>query len=182
MQQGLLDAMPIRCHATYCKLVQDNASKALWGLTVVVVHDKKCCKCRCLHLKGLCATAWSRPPRAGPVLLALQRRPAGWSPSLLPSLPPGPCPAALQRALIHLQHTRLPLSSAGRPLTALQSGPVAPLPPPRVWVKSTMGGCVNPGGVHAAGPSPRPLAQVVLYSICLVVCSVRMPNRVSLWC
>ena len=174
--------MPCLYDATYCNLAQDKASNGLCGLTVIIVHDKKCCKCRCLQLTALCATARSRPPRAGPCLPALQRRPAGRSPSLLPSSPPGPCPVALQRALTPLHNARLPLSSEGRPLTALQSGPVAPLPSPRVLMKSRMGGCVSPGGAHAAGPSPRPLAQVVLYSICLVICRVRMPNRVSLWC
>ena len=164
--------MPIRCYAMYRDLAQDKASNALWGLTVITVHDKIRCKCRCLWLKALFATARSRPPRAGPCLPALRRRPAGRGRSLLPRLPPGPCPVALQRALIHLRHTRLPLSSAG--LTALQSGPTAPLPPPRVWMKPRMGGCVSPGGAHAAGPSPRPLAQVVLYSICLIVCRVTL--------
>jgi len=107
-------------------------------------------------------------------LPALQRRPAGWSPRLLPSLPAGPCPVALQRALIRLLHTRLRLSSVGHLLTAPESRSAAPLPPPRMWKRSKMAGGVNPGGAHAVGRQPRHLAQVVLYSVCLVICRVKI--------
>ena len=165
--------MPTRSYATYCNLAQDKASNGLWGLTFIA-HDKKHCKCRWMQLQCLCPTARSRPPRAGLLLPALQRRPAGWSPRILPGLPPGPCLAALQRALIRLKHVWLQLSSAGHLLTALQSGSVAQLPPPRVWMRFRMGGCVNPGGALAVGHPPRPLAQVVLYSICLVICRIKI--------
>ncbi len=173
-------AMHIRCSAIYCNLAQDKTLYGLWVFMVTTVHDKRQCKCRWMQLQGLCPTARSMPSRAGPVLPALQTRPAGWSPRLLPRLLLGPCLVALQRALIRLHPARLQLSSAGHLLTALQSGPVAPLPPPRVWMRSRMEGCVNPGGAHAVGRSPRHLAQVVLYSIYLVICRVKMQNRVSL--
>jgi len=146
----------------------------VWVAMIIIVHDKKHCKCRWMQLKGLCATARSRPSRAGPILPALQRRPAGWSPRLLPSLPAGPCPVALQRALIRLLHTRLRLSSVGHLLTAPESRSAAPLPPPRMWKRSKMAGGVNPGGAHAVGRQPRHLAQVVLYSVCLVICRVKI--------
>ena len=174
--------MLIQCYAAYCNLVQHKALYGLSGFMMLIVHDKKQWKCRWTQLQGLCPTAWSMPSSAGLALPALLRRPAGWSPRLLPRLLPGPCPVALQRALIHLHHVRLLLFSAGHLLTALQSGPVAPLPPPRVWVwtRSKMEGCVNPGAAHAVGPQPRHLAQVVLYSIYLVICRVKMQNPVSL--
>ena len=166
----------IQCSATYCNFAQDK----VWALGSPTVHDKKQCKCRWMQLQGLCPTSGSVPPRTRPVLPALQRRPAGWSPRFLPSSPRGPCLAALLRALIRLHHVRLRLSSAGRLLTVLESGPAAPLPPARVWTRSRTGGCLNPGAAHAVGPSPRHLAQVALYSICLIICSVKMPNPVSL--
>ncbi len=162
--------MPIRCYAEYCNVAQVKASNRLWGATVITVYDKKRCKYRCLQLKGLHTTAQSRPSKAGPVLPALQRRPADWSPSLLPGFPPGPRLAALQRVLTRLHYMRLPLSSAGQLLTALESGPAAPLPPSRVWMRFRMGGCVSPGGAHAVGHSPKHLAQVALHSIYLVIC------------
>jgi len=164
-------AKHIWCHVTYCNLAQDTG---LWVLTVIIVHDKKHCKCRWMQLQGLCPMAQARPSRAGPVLPAPQRRPAGSSPRLLPSLPPGPWPVALQRALIRLHHARLRLSSAGCLLTVLESGPAVPLPPPRMWRRSRMAGGVNPGVAHAVGRQPRHLAQVVLYSCCLVICRVKM--------
>jgi len=37
-----------------------------------------------------------------------------------------------------------------------------------------MAGGVNPGVAHAVGRQPRHLAQVVLYSVCLVICMVKM--------
>jgi len=146
----------------------------LWVLTVIIAHDKKHCNCRWMQLQGLCQMARSRPSRAGSALPALQRRPTGWSPRLLPSLPPGPCPVALQTALIRLLHARLRLSSAGRLLTVRESGPAAPLPPPSLWKRSRMAGGVNPGVAHAVGRQPRHLAQVVLYSVCLVICRVKI--------
>ena len=171
--------MPTRSYATYCNLAQDKASNGLWGLTFIA-HDKKHCKCRCLQLKGLCATARSRPPRAGPVLQAPQRRPACWSARILPRLSPGPCLAAHQRALTRLHYMRLPLSSAGHLLTALESGPAAPLSPPRVWMSFRMANGVSPGGAHAVGHPPRRQAQVPLYSVYMVICRVKMQSHVSL--
>lgn len=38
--------------------------------------------------------------------------------------------------------------------------------------------CVSPGDAHAVGHSPRRLAQVVLYSICPIICSVKMQIHV----
>ena len=147
---------------------------------LITVHDKIQCMCRCMQFQCLCPTARSRPPRAGPVLLALQRRSAGRSPRILPRFLPGPCPVALQRALIPRHSARLRLSSAGHLLTALQSRSAAQLPPPRVWMRFRMGGCMNPGGAHAVGHSPRRQAQVPLYSIYLVICMVKMQSHVSL--
>ena len=127
-----------------------------------------------MQLQGLCPTAGSVSPRTGKVLPALQRRPAGWSPRFLPGFPPGPCLAALLMVLIHLHHVRLQLSSAGRLLTVLESGPSAPLPPARLWTRSRMADGVNPGGAHAVGPQPRHLAQVVLWSIRQKICRIRL--------
>ena len=160
-------------YTVLCNMMQSCARQSMkWAVGSHSNHC--CCKCRWMQFQCLCPTAQSRQPRAGLLLPALQRRSAGWSPRILPGLPPGPCLAALQRALIRLKHVWLQLSSAGHLLTALQSGSVAQLPPPRVWMRFRMGGCVNPGGALAVGHPPRPLAQVVLYSICLVICRIKM--------
>ncbi|KAL0049059.1 hypothetical protein WJX82_005202 [Trebouxia sp. C0006] len=63
--------------------------------------------------------------------------------------------SAHQRALTRLHYMRLPLSSAGHLLTALESGPAAPLSPPRVWMRFRMANGVSPGGSHAVGPSTK---------------------------
>ncbi len=92
-------------------------------------------------------------------------------------------PAKLATRAVPRSPSKGPHSPASREAAAVFSRaspyspgarPAVPLPPPRMWRRSRMAGGVNPGVAHAVGRQPRHLAQVVLYSCCLVICRVKM--------